>query len=118
MRRLLSSLALALLLFGCGTFEPVGPPFEEDNTIADISFREAYDVKKVKRSPRRIPEEWYILLCDVKDKSDCFTRSITHAPWRWQVVGAKITVVWQRYDNAPMRVVRYLDTATKEKLPW
>jgi hypothetical protein len=88
----------ALALVGCQIDDsPTGPPFALDNVIKEISFQGAHQDERCSKGCRytSVPDTWYILFCQVKKPDDCFSRKITHAPWKWQVEGTRVTVTWQ-----------------------
>jgi hypothetical protein len=98
--RLLAIVGLALFLSACGEG---WTPIETVGTITDISFQEAHDVKKVKRSPKRVPDTWYL---NVKTKYGVDWTSITHAPWDWQHVGACVNVLaWVGIETKRLHAV-------------
>lgn len=87
---------------GCSN-DPIGKPFEVQNEIKEISFKAAhqYDDCGAKRGCRAVfvPDTWFILFCSTERANNCFTRSITHAPWKWQTPGTRVVVTWQRRER-------------------
>jgi hypothetical protein len=83
--KFIAPLIVGLLLSACEDYKLV----PTTGTITDISFQEAHDVKKVKRSPRRIPDRWYI---NIRTQLGTDYVVIEHAPWEWQRVGVCVRV--------------------------
>lgn len=96
MLRTFLALCVALVLAGCEN-DPTGKPYAIENVISDISFKPQHEEDHcVKVCHTDVaPDTWFILFCDTQRANDCFTKEITHAPWKWEVVGAKVVITWQ-----------------------
>jgi hypothetical protein len=109
---------LATVSLGGCSVSNVGPPSVEKYFIKEISFYGSHEERRAKTS-RFVPDTWYILFCETEKAASCFTRKITHAPWKWQAEGSKVTITWQKRGDSFSQwwdVVSVVDTATGEPL--
>lgn len=115
LRAVLFSVTL-LLLAACTPSTPVGDPDLVTSEIKEISFMGAHREEHCLKgcSYTYVPDKWFILF---SSKDGWIRREITHAPWSWQVVGAKVQVVWQKYNDDRWYVVGFRSVQTGESLP-
>jgi hypothetical protein len=114
-RRSIAAIMALLALAGCDS-KPDGAPFAIDNVVKNVSFFGAHQEEHCSKGCYSVdvPDKWFFQFCSIKDPADCFTKSITHAPWKWEREGAHVTVTWQRWTSGNQYVVKWVLTDTGE----
>ncbi len=123
----MSERALATLFLVCGlaacSGESVVATERGEYVLSDISFFGAHKEQRCTKGCQyiEVPDRWFLQFCRVDKKDNCFTRTITHAPWSWQQIGTRVTVGWDETRDERGHVVKWTQFMTKsgtnERLP-
>jgi hypothetical protein len=108
----LAAIAVSLLLASCDSQfrgKPVGSPYAIPNILTDISFMGAHQEERCSKGCRYIrrPDTWYLQFCQLGNAGNCFVEDIAHAPWKWQIIGVRVDVMWQKYEGGYRFPVSY-----------
>lgn len=108
----------ALLLLGGCSASPVGEPFVIENELKEISFMGAHQEERCSKGCRytSVSDTWYLRFCNILDSKDCITRSITHAPWKWQREGQRAKFTYQKWDDGWRQVIKITLSDTGEEV--
>lgn len=117
----LLSVLSAAILGGC-SYNPSGEPYTKEFVIKEISFSGAHQDEHCSKGCRYeyVPDRWYIHFCNVLAPTDCYWRSIEHAPWKWQYEGYKVK--WTRqvmqgyWGNSYRKDISFVSSETGEQL--